>query len=61
MYRLRRTLVAFTAALLLTSPALSAEPLRGTPKARFHLFLLIGQSNMAGRGVIGEQDNNGYS
>lgn len=26
------------------------------PKARFHLFLLVGQSNMAGRGVVEEQD-----
>ena len=26
------------------------------PKEKFHLYLLIGQSNMAGRGVIEEQD-----
>lgn len=26
------------------------------PKERFHLFLLVGQSNMAGRGVVAAQD-----
>ena len=26
------------------------------PKEKFHLFLLVGQSNMAGRGVVEEQD-----
>jgi hypothetical protein len=26
------------------------------PKERFHLFLLIGQSNMAGRGVVAATD-----
>lgn len=32
------------------------EPLKPPTKERFHLYLLIGQSNMAGRGVIEEQD-----
>ena len=52
----RHTLAALTAALLLASPAFSAEPLKLPPKEKFHLFLLIGQSNMAGRGTIEEQD-----
>ncbi|MCX7824086.1 MAG: sialate O-acetylesterase [Verrucomicrobiae bacterium] len=43
-------------ALLLCMPAFSAGPLNLPPKEKFHLFLLIGQSNMAGRGVIGEKD-----
>ncbi len=33
-----------------------AEPEMKLPKERFHLYLLIGQSNMAGRGQIEEQD-----
>lgn len=32
------------------------EPLKLPAKERFHLYLLIGQSNMAGRGAIEEQD-----
>ena len=52
----RHTLAALTAALLLAGPAFSAEPLKLPPKEKFHLFLLIGQSNMAGRGAIEEQD-----
>ena len=32
------------------------EPVKPPAKERFHLYLLIGQSNMAGRGVIEEQD-----
>ena len=34
--------------------ALGDEPL--PPKEKFHLFLLVGQSNMAGRGKVAEQD-----
>jgi len=32
------------------------EPVKLPSKERFHLYLLIGQSNMAGRGAIEEQD-----
>ncbi len=35
---------------------LSAGPVKLPPKEKFHLFLLVGQSNMAGRGAIEEQD-----
>lgn len=57
MNRIRRqTLVAFTAGLLLASPAWASEPLKLPPRENFHLFLLIGQSNMAGRGTVEAQD-----
>lgn len=35
---------------------LAAEEAQLPPKERFHLFLLVGQSNMAGRGAVEEQD-----
>ncbi len=34
----------------------AAEPPALPPKNQFHLFLLVGQSNMAGRGVVEEAD-----
>ncbi|MDX1944852.1 MAG: sialate O-acetylesterase [Pirellulaceae bacterium] len=34
----------------------AAEPAQLPAKEKFHLYLLIGQSNMAGRGVVEEQD-----
>lgn len=37
-------------------PAVSVEPVKLPAREKFHLFLLIGQSNMAGRGAIEEQD-----
>jgi hypothetical protein len=52
----RLTLLGFTAAILLARPASSAEPLKLPPPEKFHLFLLIGQSNMAGRGAVEAQD-----
>lgn len=52
----RHILPALAAALLAASPVSSAEPLKLPPREQFHLFLLIGQSNMAGRGAIEEQD-----
>jgi len=42
--------------LLLVGSAFSAEPTKLPPKEKFHLFLLVGQSNMAGRGVVEAQD-----
>lgn len=42
---------------LLESPSFGAEPVKLPPKKDFRLFLLIGQSNMAGRGKpLEEQD-----
>jgi hypothetical protein len=35
---------------------LTAQEVKLPPKEQFHLFLLVGQSNMAGRGVVEEQD-----
>lgn len=46
-----------TALLLSMSLCMSAtEPVKLPPRSGFHLFLLIGQSNMAGRGVVEDQD-----
>jgi hypothetical protein len=42
--------------LLLGGSAFSAELPQLPPQEKFHLFLLIGQSNMAGRGAIEAQD-----
>jgi hypothetical protein len=52
----RLALLGFTAAILLARPAFSADPLKLPPPEKFHLFLLVGQSNMAGRGAVEEQD-----
>ena len=45
-----------TALLLvpLATSLLASEPLKLPPKEKFHLFLLVGQSNMAGRGTVEE-------
>jgi hypothetical protein len=57
-----RTRILFLLVTTLTSSVLAAGPDSAvTPvnlpaKSRFHLYLLLGQSNMAGRGVIGEED-----
>ena len=48
------SLIALLLAPLAALPA--AEPLNLPTKEKFHLFLLIGQSNMAGRGIIEAQD-----
>lgn len=40
----------------LVSASRADEPIKLPAKERFHLYLLIGQSNMAGRGAIDEQD-----
>ena len=42
--------------LLLLSSFAFAEEAKLPPKEKFHLFLLVGQSNMAGRGTLEEQD-----
>jgi hypothetical protein len=46
--------VALTIAAFLQIAA-AAEP-QLPPKEKFHLYLLVGQSNMAGRGTVEEQD-----
>jgi hypothetical protein len=43
-------------ALLFTISASAAEPAKLPAKEKFHLFLLVGQSNMAGRGKVEAQD-----
>jgi hypothetical protein len=40
----------------LAAPSRGQEPTPPTPPESFHLFLLIGQSNMAGRGVVEAED-----
>ena len=55
----RRALPTHAIALLGLALALPAFAQPSTPlpsKEKFHLFLLVGQSNMAGRGKIAEQD-----
>lgn len=49
-------LAAFAFTSLLGHPASAAEPVKLPAKEKLHLYLLIGQSNMAGRGVPEEQD-----
>lgn len=49
-------LFAFASSLAVALPALTESPAEPPPKSQFHLYLLLGQSNMAGRGVVGEQD-----
>lgn len=49
-----RSLVLLSA-LLFTHYA-AAQKASPPPKEKFHLFLLVGQSNMAGRGAVEEQD-----
>lgn len=53
----RLAAVALTALLLAPLVAVpAAEPVQLPPPQQVHLFLLIGQSNMAGRGVVEPQD-----
>ena len=42
--------------LFLLNAIASAQDAPLPPKEKFHLFLLVGQSNMAGRGIVGEED-----
>ena len=42
--------------LWLCGPAAAAGPIALPAKADFHLFLLVGQSNMAGRGAVAPED-----
>lgn len=51
---LRRSVLLLSLSLCATVSA--AEPVKLPPKEKLHLYLLIGQSNMAGRGVVEAQD-----
>ena len=51
------SLLALAFGFLFSSHAAGAESVPLPPKEKFHLFLLVGQSNMAGRGVVTPQDN----
>lgn len=50
----RRAFVASTAVMLATCAW--AQPVSLPAKEKFHLFLLVGQSNMAGRGIVTPED-----
>ncbi len=50
-----KTSLAF-ALLLFSTSLFAADPVTPPAKEKFHLYLLIGQSNMAGRGAIEDQD-----
>jgi Carbohydrate esterase, sialic acid-specific acetylesterase len=54
---MKRTLLLLSTLLItaLAAPR-AAEPAKLPPKPKFQLFLLVGQSNMAGRGAVEEQD-----
>lgn len=52
----RRFLALFLAGAGLIASLAAAATAPLPPKEKFHLFLLVGQSNMAGRGVIAPQD-----
>lgn len=55
MARLAHFLLAFAAAIIAVDVR-AADPVRLPSKEKFHLYLLVGQSNMAGRGKVEEQD-----
>jgi hypothetical protein len=58
-HRLSFTVATIT--FLLTRSLIAQESPSLPPKEQFHLFLLIGQSNMAGRGAMEEQDKTPHS
>jgi hypothetical protein len=53
---MRRSFLALGLAFAVIPAPPAAEPVKLPPKSKFQLFLLIGQSNMAGRGAVEEQD-----
>ena len=53
---MKHYLLTFVVALLAASFSPAEEPIKLPVKEKFHLFLLVGQSNMAGRGVVDAQD-----
>jgi hypothetical protein len=56
MSRSTSFIIACLIGCLACVPSLTAQEVNLPSKERFHLFLLVGQSNMAGRGLIEEQD-----
>lgn len=48
--------VALSLSALAAEPKAPAQPVKLPPKRKFHLYLLMGQSNMAGRGKIEPED-----
>jgi hypothetical protein len=46
----------FVFAFLCLTSLVTAEEVTLPPREKFHLFLLVGQSNMAGRGTVAEED-----
>lgn len=52
----RIALLLLTALLLCGAESLRSEDVPIPEKSRFHLYLLVGQSNMAGRGKVTDQD-----
>jgi hypothetical protein len=53
---LRSIVLASWIILVVAAPVTASDPVRLPPKEQFHLFLLVGQSNMAGRGKIDVED-----
>lgn len=53
---LRALKFALPVLLACASVSAGAEPVQLPAKEKFHLYLLIGQSNMAGRGAVEDQD-----
>lgn len=56
---MRRFVISIIAFAFLLAPihlARAAEPVKLPAKEKVHLFLLVGQSNMAGRGVVAKED-----
>lgn len=56
MNRFPRLVRLLTVLLPLAAGIVAAQPAALPPKEQFHLFLLVGQSNMAGRGVVTPAD-----
>ena len=50
-----RTLFFTLTIFFINATGASSQP--AVPKNNFHLYLLVGQSNMAGRGEIQQEDN----
>lgn len=53
---MKHTLLNLFLALAIVPTLPAAEAVKPPPKSKFQLFLLVGQSNMAGRGAVEEED-----
>jgi Carbohydrate esterase, sialic acid-specific acetylesterase len=56
MKKLRCPSILIAVLLGIASSISAADPVKLPAKEQFHLYLLVGQSNMAGRGTVGEED-----